>query len=76
MNTAIFLGLKYNRMTMMLSEVCEELGIAVGTGHNMIATCQFPIPTRKQGRNRIADIRDVAEYIDDQRKHARDAFGV
>ncbi len=76
MNTSIFLGLKYNKMTMVLSEVCDELGIAVGTGYNLISSRQFPIPTRKQGRNYIADIRDVAEYIDDQRKHARDAFGV
>lgn len=73
MKAQLFLVMKYERMTMTLAEVCDEISIEVGTAHNKISAGTFPIPTRKEGRNRVADVRDVGEYLDRQRQEARDA---
>jgi predicted site-specific integrase-resolvase len=70
MNAVLFLGLKYERLTLTLEQVCNELSIAIGTAHNMLSAGTFPIPTRKEGRNRVADVRDLAEYIDAMRAQA------
>lgn len=75
MNAALFLGLKYNKLTITLSEACTELGITSSTGLNQVSRGEFPIPSRIQGRNRVVDVRDLAEYFEQQRKDTRDAFG-
>lgn len=64
--------MKYDRLVMTLSEVCDEISIVSGTAHNMLSAGTFPIPTRKEGRNRVADVRDVAEYLDKQRERSRE----
>ncbi len=64
MKAALFLGLKYERMILTLAEVCQEIGIAVGTAHNRIGADSFPIPTRKAGKHLVADVRDVGAYLD------------
>lgn len=74
MNTVLFLGLKYERLTLTFEQACGEMGIATGTGHNMLSAGTFPIPTRKEGRNRVVDVRDVAEYIDKVREAAKQEF--
>ncbi len=74
MKAQMFLVMKYERMTMTLAEVCDEISIEVGTAHNKISAGTFPIPTRKEGRNRIADVRDVGEYLDRQRREAKEAY--
>ena len=71
MKAAVFLAMKYERLTMKLEEVCEEIGVVRGTAHNLLSAGSFPIPTRKEGRNRVADVRDVGEYLDMQRERAR-----
>ena len=76
MNAALFLGLKYNKITITLSEACAELGIASATGFNQVSRGEFPIPSRIQGKNRVVDVRDLAEYFERQRKDSRDAFGL
>lgn len=76
MKAQLFLVMKYERMTMTLAEVCDEISIEVGTAHNKISAGTFPIPTRKEGRNRIADVRDVGEYLDKQRQEAREAHEI
>lgn len=73
MKAQLFLVMKYERMTMTLAEVCDEISIEVGTAHNKISAGTFPIPTRKEGRNRVADVRDVGEYLDRQRQEAKEA---
>ncbi len=73
MKAQMFLVMKYERMTMTLAEVCEEISLEVGTAHNKISAGTFPIPTRKEGRNRVADVRDVGEYLDRQRQEAKEA---
>jgi len=67
MNAVLFLGLKYESLTLTLEQVCTELSIKTSTAHNMLSAGTFPIPTRKEGRNRVADVRDLAEYIDRMR---------
>lgn len=74
MKAQMFLVMKYERMTMTLAEVCEEISLEVGTAHNKISAGTFPIPTRKEGRNRVADVRDVGEYLDRQRQEAKKAY--
>ncbi|WP_050978119.1 hypothetical protein [Herbaspirillum sp. GW103] len=74
MKAQMFLVMKYERMTMTLAEVCEEISLEVGTAHNKISAGTFPIPTRKEGRNRVADVRDVGEYLDRQRQEAKVAY--
>jgi predicted site-specific integrase-resolvase len=73
MKAAVFLAMKYERLVMTLLEVCDEISIVTGTAHNMLSAGTFPIPTRKEGRNRVADVRDVGEYLDTQRDRAKEA---
>lgn len=75
MNATVFLGMKYQKLTITLSQACDELGIAAGTGSNLVSRREFPVPTRRQGNQRVVDIRDLAEYLDAERKDAREAFG-
>lgn len=76
MKATLFLGMKYERLILTLSEVCEEIGIVTGTAHNMLSAGTFPIPTRKEGRNRVADVRDVGSYIDLKREEAKNAHRI
>ena len=76
MNTEIFLIAKHKKITITLAAACDELGIAVGTAHNQIGNGTFPIPSRIQGKKRVVDIRDLGEYIDQERNNARQAFGL
>lgn len=76
MKAQMFLVMKYERMTKTLAEVCEEISLEVGTAHNKISAGTFPIPTRKEGRNRVADVRDVGDYLDRQRQEAKEAYEI
>jgi predicted site-specific integrase-resolvase len=71
MKAQMFLIMKYERMTMTLAEVCAEISLELGTAHNKISAGTFPIPTRKEGRNRVADVRDVGAYLDQRWEHAK-----
>ena len=70
MRADIFLAMKYERLVMRMDEVCHEIGIELGTARNKLSAGTFPIPTRKQGKFVIADVRDVGKYLDDQRELA------
>lgn len=70
MDAFFFLGMKHRCLTITLAQACGELGITVGTAHNKICAGDFPIPTRIEGRNRVIDIRDLAEYLDRCRENA------
>jgi predicted site-specific integrase-resolvase len=71
MSASMFLALKYNRMFLRLDEICAEIDIAVQTARNKMSAGTFPIPTRKEGKHVIADIRDVGDYIDSLRATAQ-----
>lgn len=59
------------RMLLTLEEVCDAIGIQKQTAYNRLSAGSFPIPMRKEGRNLVGDIRDVADYLDEQRAAAR-----
>jgi predicted DNA-binding transcriptional regulator AlpA len=71
MKASMFLALKYDRLLLRLDEVCAEMGMAVQTARNQMSAGTFPIPTRKEGKYVLADVRDVGQYIDDCRDQAR-----
>jgi hypothetical protein len=70
MKADIFLALKYERLVMRLDEVCFEIGAEIGTVRNRMSARTFPIPTRKEGKFVVADVRDVGKYLDDCRDEA------
>lgn len=74
MNAHVYYGLKFGKLVITLAEAAPELGIEVATAHNQIGANKFPLPTRKLGKNRVVDIRDLADYIDSQRASARECF--
>lgn len=59
------------RMLLSLDEVCDAIGIQKQTAYNRMSAGTFPIPMRKEGRNLVGDIRDVSDYLDEQRAAAR-----
>lgn len=59
------------RVLLTLDEVCDAIAIQKQTAYNRLSTGTFPIPMRKEGRNLVGDIRDVADYLDSQRTAAR-----
>lgn len=61
------------RLVLTLEEVADTLGMAVQTVYNQIYDGSFPIPMRKQGRRLVADARDIAEHLDNERETARQA---
>jgi predicted site-specific integrase-resolvase len=75
MNSHIYYGLKFGKLIITLKEAAGELGLEVTTAHNQIGAGSFPLPTRKLGKNRVVDVRDLAEYVDEQRLLAKKIFG-
>ena len=59
------------RVLLTLDEVCDAIAIQKQTAYNRLSSGTFPIPMRKEGRNLVGDIRDVADYLDSQRVAAR-----
>ncbi|OCS50807.1 helix-turn-helix transcriptional regulator [Ralstonia pickettii] len=59
------------RVLLTLEEVCDAIAIQKQTAYNRLSMGSFPIPMRKEGRNLVGDIRDVADYLDAQREAAR-----
>ncbi|MGJ9417705.1 pyocin activator PrtN family protein [Massilia sp. CMS3.1] len=74
MNSHVYYGLKFGKLIITLAEAAAELGLEVGTAHNQIGAGTFPLPTRKMGKNRVVDVRDLADYVDIQRSLARQIF--
>ena len=66
MNTIDLLLRKYGA-TLTTKELGEVLKMTPASIRNAISAEVFPIPTWRQGRQRLADIRDVAQHLDDQR---------
>lgn len=61
------------RLTLTIGEVCEAIGYAKQTAYNEISAGTFPIPMQKRAGKWVADIRDVADYLDDAREKAKAA---
>ncbi|WP_208296839.1 hypothetical protein [Massilia sp. CCM 8734] len=75
MKADIFLAMKYERLVMRLDEVCHEIGAEIGTVRNKMSAGTFPIPTRKEGKYVVADVRDVGSYLDRCREDAVQTHG-
>ena len=56
-----------NKIVLTLPEICAASGYMQQTAYNEISLGVFPIRIRKQGKKWIADIRDVADWLDRQR---------
>jgi hypothetical protein len=69
MNTEFLLLAIYNRPRLTLEQVCDALGVAVGTGYQQRARGVFPVPMT--GSPLSADVRDVAVALDDLRAKAK-----
>jgi hypothetical protein len=59
------------RMHLSIGELCDAIGYAKQTAYNEISAGRFPIPMQKRAGKLMADIRDVAEYLDREREQAR-----
>ena len=67
--TAQFLYEKYGRLTLNTDELADVLHYKSSRVLlNAISAERCPVPTFKCGKLRVADIRDVAEYMDSRRK--------
>ncbi|RQR94546.1 hypothetical protein DIE04_19010 [Burkholderia sp. Bp8994] len=62
------------KLVLSLDEVCEAIGYAKQTAYNEICAGRFPIPMQKRANKWVADIRDVAQFLDDERMAARVKF--
>lgn len=73
MKSCLFiLAARYDgRMLLSLDDVCDAIGTKKQTAYNQLSAGTFPVPMRKEGKNLVCDIRDVAEYLDEQRAAAR-----
>ena len=58
-----------------LDRVAEILGTTPPNIRRKISAARFEIPTYIDNGKRLADIRDVAEYLDQRRQEARQAHG-
>lgn len=66
MRTEFMLLAIYNKPRLSFEQTCEAIGIAKQTGYNLRAKGEFPVNTA--GHPLTADIRDVAEYLDELRE--------
>lgn len=72
MTTVEMLLTKYGP-TLGTKELSEVLRITPASIRNAISDETFPIPTHKDGKYRLADVRDVAAHLDRQREKAMEA---
>lgn len=63
---AAFLAERYGRMTLKLDEVAEQIGLAAGTIKNRRTRGDFKW-LKEDGRSLIADVADVAAYLEQRR---------
>ena len=69
MKSSLFmlLGQFDGKTVLTLPEICQATAYEKQTIYNEISRGVFPIPMRKQGKKWVSDIRDVAEWLDEQR---------
>jgi len=66
--TATLLYEKYGSLTLNTKPLCEVLHYPnTRVLLNAISAWKCPVRTFKLGKNRVADIRDVADHLDEQR---------
>ena len=68
MNTEYLLLGLYGKPSLELEEVCKAIGMKIKTAYNKRSSGTFPIPM--SGKPLTADVRDVANYMDEKRLDA------
>lgn len=68
MKTEFMLLAIYNKPRLSIAEVCEALGISKATGYTQRSLQRFPVPMA--GTPLTADIRDVAQALDELRQQS------
>ena len=68
--TESYLIEKYQSLQLDARQLGEVLGMTYKGVLNAISAERFPVHTYKCGKLRVADIRDVAAYLDAQRRPA------
>ncbi|MEM5435224.1 hypothetical protein [Paraburkholderia diazotrophica] len=72
MNSLLMLNLQFNHQTVLsLDQVCTATGYKKGTAYKELSSGLFPIPMRKLGKHLVADVRDVAGYLEYSRADTR-----
>lgn len=66
MNTLQLLLQRYNHVTLDANQLAEILHLTPKTVTDQAAAGRLPIPTFKVGRQHLANIQDVANFLDDQ----------
>lgn len=69
--TTVDLLVEQYGMTLSTEDMCDAIGRPVSYGYQRFARGDFPIPTFVDGRRRVADVRDVAAFIDQRRRASR-----
>jgi predicted DNA-binding transcriptional regulator AlpA len=69
MKSALFLllGQFDSKTVLILPEICAATAYEMQTAYNSISKGDFPIPVGKQGKKWVADVLDVADWLDMQR---------
>lgn len=68
--TESYLLNKYQSLTLDARQLAELCGMTYKAVLNAVSAERFPIHTYKMGKARVADVRDVAAYLDAQRRPA------
>lgn len=66
MKTTDLLLSLYKKPRLRLEEVCSVIGVSLSTGYKLRSLGEFPV--MMVGRPLTADIRDVADYLDQLRR--------
>lgn len=69
MKTEFLLLTLYESNILTFEQICETLGISRKRGYNLRSEGKFPIPLLENPLR--ADVRDVAEYLDEIREKVK-----
>lgn len=61
---------RYGKLHLDTTDLAEFMQMQEKSVLNAISAGRFPIKTAKKGKSRVADVRDVAEWWDQQRASA------
>jgi len=70
MNTIEMLIQRYKKLDLDTTDLADFMRMQEKSVLNAISAGRFPIKTAKKGKHRVADVRDVADWWDQQRASA------
>lgn len=70
MKTVDMLINRYGKLDLDSADLADFMRMREKSVLNAISAGRFPIKTAKKGKHRVADVRDVAEWWDQQRASA------